>query len=171
MSGIVDVFTTEVVNVMLIHFRVLIGGFVGMVLVEIIVVLEIVEFLTIVGFKINLVVVEFKLKVGISTVVNVTSNEFTGIVIGFGVVVFVKLNVEIEVLIEVEVELATIFGVIVDTVDVATLEFCVRWLFSSMSIDGVVVISSSTLLSDDSSVNGVVVISVSVNSPKKIIEN
>ena len=55
-----------------------------------------------------------------------------------------------------------VFGVVVDMIIVV---FCVPFLFSFFSINGVVISSSLILFSDGTSLIGVVVISISVDSP------
>lgn len=171
LNGAVEVFTTDfgVVDVTLIHLNVLNGTLVGMVLVGVTVVYEVVEFLVtkllnVVGVGVvDFVVVELEFKIEILIVVNVTFNRFAGSATIFGVVVFLELIVEIEVLIVVGVTM--VLGVVTNTV-----EFCVPLPFPSVSINGVVVVSSDALLSDDSSLCGVVVKSISVDSSTKYVE-
>lgn len=165
-----EIFTTEfgVVDVPLINFIVLIGNFIGMVLAVLVVEFLAIELLDVNGVgDVDLVVVEFEVKVEVKIDLNVTFDGLADIVVVFGVVVLINAVVEITVFIGVDVTIA--FGVVVNMVDVTMLVFCIPWLLSFISIDGVV-ISSETLSSDDTSFNGVVVRSDSVDSPNKFLD-
>ena len=100
----VEVFKIEFGVVEFINFILIVESFAGVVL-GVIVVLETVEFLImkllvgvgVVDLKIDFVVVKFEFIVEILIGLNVTFDELADIVMDFGVVVFVKLMVEIEV--------------------------------------------------------------------------